>query len=206
MPSPTKRILPLLGIAVATLLLGACASGPPRPDVDYKPDYDFSQVRSVAFYEDSGTVEGDNPLQLSDMQKERIDTGIRTALQNKGLTVVDDPSQADMLVSWHLLTQFKTDVRSYDRPGFVGLYRGYNRYSLYDCWSCIGPRQDIVSSNYTEGTFIVDMIDPELERSVWRGVTHSRLSGEQVRDQAEYNEAAAAIFSAFPPAPEDPGS
>jgi hypothetical protein len=206
MPSPTRRILPLLGIALMTLLLGACASGPPRPDVDYKPDYDFSQVRSVAFYAESGTVEGDNPLQLSDMQKERIDTGIRTALQNRGLTLVDDPAQADLLVSWHLLTQFKTDVRSYDRPDFIGFYHGYNRYSLYHCWSCIGPRHDIVASNYTEGTFIVDMIDPELKRSVWRGVTHSRLSNEQVRDQQEYNEAAAAIFAAFPPGRQDPGS
>lgn len=206
MPGSTKHALPLLCLTLATVLLGACASGPPRPDIDYKPGYDFNSLRTAAFYEGSGTVEGDNPLQLSDMQRERIDSGIRTALQNKGLTVVEDATQADILVSWHLLTQFKTEVRSYDSPGYLGLYRGYNRYSLYNCWSCIGPRQDVVSSNYTEGTFIVDMIDPELKRSVWRGVTHSRLSGEQVRDQAEYNEAAAAIFAAFPPAPEDPGS
>ena len=48
-------------IATAALLLGACASGPPRPDVDYNAEYNFSQVRSIAFLEDSGTVEGTTP-------------------------------------------------------------------------------------------------------------------------------------------------
>ena len=186
-------------IATAALLLGACASGPPRPDVDYNAEYNFSQVRSIAFLEDSGTVEGDNPLQLSDMQKDRIDSGIRHALSQKGFTLVDDPAAADMLVSWHLVTQFKTDVQTRDSGFGMGWYHGYNRYSMYNCWSCIGPRTEVTSRNYTEGTFIVDMIDPGLKRSVWRGVVQSRLTGKQMQDQERYNEAAEAIFAAFPP-------
>ncbi len=186
-------------IAAAALLLGACASGPPKPDVDYKADHDFSQVRSFAFLEDSGTVRGDNPLQLSDIQKDRIDTAIRYALGQKGFTLVDDPAAADMLLSWHLVTQFKTDVQTRDSGFGMAWYRGYNRYSMYDCWSCIGPRTDVVSRNYTEGTFIVDLIDPGMKRSVWRGVVQSRLSGKQMQDQTLYNEAAKAIFAAFPP-------
>lgn len=186
-------------IAAAALLLGACASGPPKPDVDYNADYNFSQVRSIAFLEESGTVEGDNPLQLSDIQKDRINSGIRHALSQKGFTLVNDPAAADMLVSWHLVTQFKTDVQSRDSGFGIGWYHGYNRYSMYNCWSCIGPRTEVTSRNYTEGTFIVDMIDPGLKRSVWRGVVQSRLSGKQMQDQARYNEAAEAIFAAFPP-------
>jgi len=186
-------------IAAAALLLSACASGPPKPDVDYKADYNFSQVRSIAFYEDSGTVEGDNPLQLSDTQKERIDSAIRHALGQRGFTLVEDTAAADMLVSWHLVTQFKTDVQSRDTGLGMAWYHGYNRYSRYNCWSCIGPRTEVTSRNYTEGTFIVDMIDPALKRSVWRGVVQSRLSGKQTQDQARYNEAAEAIFAAFPP-------
>ena len=187
------------------LLLAACASGPPKPDVDYNPSYDFSEVRSVAFLEDSGTVAGDNPLQLSDIQKERINTAIRHALSLKGIALVEDPADADMLVSWHLLTQFKTDVQTYDRPGYMGMYYGYNRYSLYNCWSCMGMSTEVSVRDYTEGTFIVDMIDPDMKRSVWRGVTHSRLTGKQLQDQSRYNEAAEVIFAAFPPGPEAAG-
>lgn len=186
-------------IAVTALILGACASGPPKPDVDYKADYDFSEVRSVAFYAESGTVEGDNPLQLSDFQKDRINSAIIHALEQKGFILVDDPTAADMLVSWHLVTQFKTDIQTHESGVSMGWHHGYNRYSLYNCWSCMGPRTEVTSRNYTEGTFIVDMIDPELQRSVWRSVIHSRISGKQARNQSEYNEAAEAIFAAFPP-------
>ena len=31
-------------LAAFGLLLAACTSGPPKPNVDYKQDYDFSQV------------------------------------------------------------------------------------------------------------------------------------------------------------------
>jgi hypothetical protein len=193
---PAYRIsLLVLGLA----FIAACASRPPKPDIDFKPGYDFSQVRTVAFYEQSGLVEGDNPHQLSDMQKNRIDTAIAYALRTKGLQLVDNANKADMLVSWHLVTQFKTDVRSREYPSSMSLYYGYNRYSLYNCWGCPGALMDISVKDYTEGTFIVDMIDPELKQSVWRGITRTRLSGKQMQDQAEYNEAAEAIFAKFPP-------
>ncbi|PLW84187.1 DUF4136 domain-containing protein [Kineobactrum sediminis] len=186
-------------LILGAVFITACAVGPPKPDIDFKPGYDFSEVQTVAFYENSGLVEGDNPLQLSDMQKNRIDAAIAHALRNKGLELVDDADKADMLVSWHLVTQFKTDVRTRPYPSTMSLYYGYNRYSLYNCWGCIGTPTDISVRDYTEGTFIVDMIDPELEQSVWRGIIRTRLYDEQVQNQAEYNEAAEAIFAKFPP-------
>lgn len=194
-PRYLTRLAASLGLG---LLITACATTL-RPDVDYKPDYDFSQVQTIGFYADSGTVSGDNPLQLSDMQVERIDTAVRNALTAKGLRFTEDAAEADLLVSWHLVTQFKTDVDSYDAGFSAGWYQGYNRYSLYNCWGCIGPRTEVISRNYTDGTFIVDMIDPTLERSVWRGVVNSRLSGKQIEDQERANRAAEAIFAAFPP-------
>ena len=195
MPRYLSRLVASLALG---LLITACATTL-RPDVDYKPDYNFSQVQTFGFYADSGTVSGDNPLQLSDMQVERIDTAIRNALTAKGLRFTEDAAEADLLVSWHLVTQFKTDVSSYDSGFSLGWYHGYNRYSMYNCWGCIGPRTEVISRNYTDGTFIVDMIDPALERSVWRGVVNSRLSGKQIEDQERANNAAQAIFAAFPP-------
>ena len=79
---------------LALLLLGACASGPPKPEVDYNEEYDFTGARTVAFYRDSGEVSGDNPLQLSDIQRNRIDDAIKVAVENKGLTFLADASKA----------------------------------------------------------------------------------------------------------------
>jgi hypothetical protein len=192
-----KLILPVFIISLA-----ACTSSPPKPTVDHKPNYNFMQVKKIGFYKDSGEVSGDNPLLLSDMQRNRIDKALELALSNKGFQMVDDASQADLLLSWHLATQHKTDVRTYQTPAYgmsYGRYGRYNRYSAYNCWSCSPTRTEVSVQNYTQGTFIVDMIDPALHQSVWRGVTQSRLRGKHNEDQGKYNAAAAAIFASFPP-------
>ncbi len=202
MLNSTRKALIKLALPVLIMFLAACASGPPKPTVDSKPDYNFQQVHKIAFYKNSGEVSGDNPLQLSDMQRNRIDDALALALSSKGFQFVDDTSQADILLSWHLATQNKTDVRTYETPTYgagYGRYGGYNRYSAYNCWSCSPTRTEVSVKNYTQGTFIVDMIDPTLHQSVWRGVTQSRLKGKHVEDQGKYNEAAAAIFASFPP-------
>ena len=70
---------------LGALILGGCASGPPKPTVDYKHDYDFDKVKKVAFYHKSGQVSGDNPLQISDIQRNRVDRALQQALEKKGL-------------------------------------------------------------------------------------------------------------------------
>ena len=185
-----------------TCLLAACSSGPPKPNVDYKQDYNFMGVKKIGLYRESGQVSGDNPLQLSDIQRERIDTALAYALGNRGFQMVDDPAEADLLLSWHLVTQHKTDVRTWETPSYgvsYGRYGRYNRYSMYNCWNCAPMQTEVSVQNYTQGTFIVDMIDPRMQKSVWRGVTQSRLKGQQNEDQGKYNDAAMAIFATFPP-------
>tara|TARA_R110002110_G_scaffold415860_1_gene658741 strand:+ start:66447 stop:67070 length:624 start_codon:yes stop_codon:yes gene_type:complete len=199
----SKPLLSLLLVAAA-LITTACSSGPSKPVIDYKSDYDFSGIQKIAFYDESGDVTGDNPLQLSDFQKERIDDALAFALQNRGYQIVDSAADADLLVSWHLVTQNKTDVRSYPTTSVgmgvgYGPYGGYNRYSMYNCWGCMGGGSDVSVSNYTQGTFIVDLIDPSLRKSVWRGTTESRMKGEHAADQDKYNAAATRIFASFPP-------
>jgi hypothetical protein len=159
-------------------------------------------VKKIGMYRDSGGVSGDNPLQLSDIQRERIDTALAYALSNRGFQMVDNPAEADLLLSWHLVTQNKTDVRTWETPSYgmsYGRYGRYNRYSMYNCWNCAPTRTEVSVQNYTQGTFIVDMVDPKMNKSVWRGVTQSRLKGQQSEDQGKYNEAATAIFAGFPP-------
>jgi len=201
--TPGKTLWALFSIA-AIALLAACASTPPTPTVDYKSDYNFRAVKKLAFYDQSGMVGGNNPVSLSDMERERIDTALETAFRNKGFEILDEKnaSKADLLISWTLILNDKTDVRTYQTPSMgmnVGYSRwgGYNRYSMYNCWSC--TQTEVSVKNYTEGTFIVDMISPELKRSVWRSEIQSRLKGEPSHDQDKYNAAAERILASFPP-------
>ncbi len=200
MKHPAHIALRTLMLVFLGALITACVTGPPTPTIDYKADYDFKLVKKIAFYDDSGQVSGDNPLQLSDMQRDRIDDALSYALKNKGFEMVQDTSEADLLVSWSLFTQNKTSVQTWNSPGvgYAGYYGRYNRYVGYNCWSCLN-QTEVTVSNYTEGTFIVDMIDPKLGKSVWRSVIQSRLKGNHSSDQDKYNETATAIFASFPP-------
>ena len=191
-----------LSSLIALLLIAACATSPPVPEVDFKPGYDFGAVRKIAFYNESGIVTGNHPLPISDMERDRIDSALEQALRARGFEVLDhkDAGQAQLLISWTLITNDKTDVRTYETPAMgmgYGRFGGYNRYSMYNCWGC--AQTEVSVKNYTEGTFIVDMIDPKLKRSVWRGSIQSRLKGQLQNDQDKYNAAADNIFASFPP-------
>jgi len=198
MNKPTRSAFILFAIGI---LLAACASSPPKPVVDFKADHNFSSVKKIAFYDKSGQVIGSNPLQLSDMQRDRINEALSYALTNRGFQMVTDAAQADLLLSWSLITEQMTSVQTWNSPamGYGAYYGHYNRYSGYSCWSCFPTQTDVTVQNYTRGTFIVDLIDPALRKSVWRSVIQSRLKGNQNADQDKYNETATVIFATFPP-------
>ena len=197
------RRLPFLfaWLLAATVILTACSSAPPKPSVDYDADEDFSEIKAIGFYALSGGVSGDNPMQLTDFQKDRINEALARALQTKGFTLVDSAADADLLISWHLNTLEKQDVRTTSSPNYsmgVG-YSRYNRYAMYNCYNCMN-NTEVRVSEYTQGTFIIDMISPAKKRSVWRSVTQSKLKGDAIKDQASIDAAAARVLADFPPA------
>ena len=174
--------------AVATLLLlTACSSTPSlEARTDYNREFDFSGVNSIAIQ----PVQRANlaAVRISDMQVSRMNDAFGNALRARGMTVVDDNAQADLLMTWHLVTEERMDVRTYNSTAF------------YNCWRCGPSVSDVSVRQYTQGTLIVDMIDPVRNRSVWRSIVQTRLrdnSAEQA--EALRNEAARASFAEFPP-------
>jgi hypothetical protein len=194
----------LIRHTAATLMLlavAACATKPPEPVVDFAPDYDFGQSKTIGFYALSGEITGNNPTELTDFQRDRIDAALKAALEAKGFTFVDKTADADLLLSWHLNLMDKTDVKTYNSPSYgatVG-YSRYNRYAMYNCYNCMN-QTDVRVSEYTQGTFIIDMIDPDENASIWRSVTQSKLKEETIRDQAALDSAAVRVLAAFPAA------
>jgi hypothetical protein len=181
---------PLFLVAAITLLalLSACSSSPTfDATTDHDSEYDFSGVRKIAIQPynrlDPASV------RISDMQVARIEEALADELRNKGFAIVEDQAQADAFLSWHLVTQEKTDVRT------------YNSMSYYNCWRCGPTVSDVSVRQYTQGTLIVDLIDPIRNQSVWRSVIQSRLDPEPDPSSAEQNrrEAARTVFAEFPP-------
>ncbi len=186
--SPGRTALRLF-VAVASCLLVACTTIDDiissNARVDYKKGYDFDTIRvlnvSCGLAADDAT--------LTDEQIERVNQALIRALEGRGMTVVGEGQPADAHVSWHVVLHEQSNLRE------------YNAQSYYQCWRC-GPSISSASTvTYTQGTFVVDVIDPALSKSVWRGVMQGRLAdvrGSEVQ-QARFDKAAREMFVKFPP-------
>ena len=180
-----SKSMTLLLVCLMASLMVACVS-PPEAQVDYNRSYDFSSVRKIALQPIDRTAA--STVIISDMQIDRINAAVREELQRRGLVVVADNADADMLLAWHLVTQERTDVRN------------FNTSAGYNCWNC-GIGGGFSVRQYTQGTFIVDMIDPIKLRSVWRSTFESRMrtQTDPAKAAATREAAAQAIFVGFPP-------
>jgi hypothetical protein len=178
----------LQAVAAVTLLalVSACTT-PLEATMDFDSQFDFSQVQKIAIQPVDRTSL--SMISVSDMQVDRIDEALGNELQSKGFQIVSDNAQADMFLTWHLVTEERTDVRT------------YNSMSYYNCWRCGPSVSDVSVRQYTQGTFIVDMIDPARNQSVWRSIIESKLQSNPDPEQAPARRqaAAAAIFAQFPP-------
>lgn len=178
--------LQALAALMLLALVSACTT-PLEANMDFDAQFDFSKVKKIAIQPVDRTDL--SMIRISDMQVDRIDGALASELQRKGFQIVSDHAQADMFLTWHLVTEERTDVRT------------YNSMSYYNCWRCGANVSDVSVHQYTQGTFIVDMIDPVRNQSVWRSIIASRLQSEPDPEGAEMRrqEAAQAIFAQFPP-------
>ncbi len=182
----TPRLLQTLGALMLVLLVTACTTTP-QANTDFDQSYDFAVVKTIAIQSLDRTKVSN--IAISDMQVDRINEAITNELQGKGFKVIGDSSAADLLLTWHLVTRDRTDVRTYD-----GM-------SYYNCWRCGPAVSDVSVRQYTEGTLIVDMIDPLRNRSVWRSIIQSELKPQpdEAKAAQRRKKAAALVFGEFPP-------
>ena len=182
----TKQTSRLLMALLLPVLVVACASTP-TATTDFDPTFDFAGVRRVAILPVNRNV---SPIsEVSDMQVARMNQSLADELSRRGIEIAPDVADADMFLTWHLVTQERTDIRTYNTMSA--------RHT--NCWNCTS--QNVRVRQYTQGTLIVDLIDPARNISVWRSIFESRLR-DQSADQAAENRrvAADAIFAEFPPA------
>ena len=179
----------LLGLSLA-IVLAACASTP-TATMDFNPNFDFSGVHKIAIQPIERTVA--SQAILSDMQIDRVNESLTAELGRRGFQVVKNNADADMLLAWHLVTQERTDVRT------------FNTSTRYNCWNCrgmgMGSGTNVTVRQYTQGTFIVDMIDPVGLQAVWRSVFESRMRdhSDPARAAEARDAAVAAALAEFPP-------
>ena len=182
------RIVTITSALVLAAGAVGCASDNIRSD--YDPTADFGQYSTFNFFEDAGP---ENTNYQSFFSKYMV-AAITREMQARGYTLSEDP---DLLVNFNAILREKTDVRTTPAPMYGGYY-GY-RGGFYDPWMGYGYAQETHVSQYTEGTFNIDLVDARKKKLVWEAVGTGRVSQKALEElEQRVNEGVAKYFAKFP--------
>jgi len=164
-----RFLLPLL-----VLLLAGCATPGPTIAVNSAPGVDLTSYRTWNFIQPLGT-------DRSSGVRTPLSTMLVSAVQNemaaRGLTQSDSP---ELLVDFFVTTQERIDVRSTPNHS---VHRSHWNRGWYSTW----PSYSTTVRQFTEGTLLIDLIDPNLGALVAEGSAQSRIRSNEFTQQQANN-------------------
>jgi hypothetical protein len=189
----TKKPASLGLVLAATLLLGACATGPAvQVEIDQKAD--FTQYKTFGFASPLGTDRSGYQTIVSGHLK----AATQRELEARGLRLSENAPQ--LLVNFNAALNEKLRISSLPSPmlGF-GVGRGYYGYraGMYSTWPLY--RGELVATPYQEGALNIDLIDASSKQMVWEGVVTEAVTQQALDNlQAAIDKAVAAAFAKYP--------
>lgn len=179
------RILTCLPARWAALLafsvvLSACATAPGIRTAG-SADADFQSFRTFGFIEELGT----DRAGFHELVSRQLVFSTRRELEVRGLTFVDDPAKADLLVNFYADLADRLRVRNPPAVYRGSTYWNFRNDSLYNPWP--GHRQwpthtAVQVDRVTQGTLSVDVVDARRNVLVWEGVATGRLTQQTLDD------------------------
>ena len=161
-----KKIFLLL--VIMALLLSACASGPTIV-ANTNPGTDFSAFKTYNFFQPLGT---DRTGGVRTPLSSRLISSMNRELISRGMSLSDSP---DLLVDFVVSAEDRIDIRS--TPSHT-VHRSHWSRS-FNTW----PTYNTTVRQYTEGSLIIDLIDPATNTLVGEGGAQSRISSTEFTQQ-----------------------
>jgi hypothetical protein len=174
-PTPLRILASLVLLSIAA----ACTAPAPKTSTTFDPQYNFSKVHKI--YIEPFNRADPATITVTDDQIVRITAALEAGLRNKGFEIAAFTKEADLLLTWLLVTPEQVNMSSYDSA----------RYA--DTGEKMGK--------YTDGTLVVDMSDPIRLQAVWRSDYKAEIKTTEDPQQnaAVLKAAVQALFADFPP-------
>ncbi len=138
----------------------------------------------------ANAVSDDNdPMLANSISNQALRQDLATDFQAKGYTLTG--ASPNFAVAYYASAQNKLDVTDWDY--------GYNYWGYHRFWRGYGYPVETVQQ-YTEGTVIVDVIDPATKELLWRGQGKAEVSKDPAAYIAELAKTVQAIVARFPAA------
>lgn len=164
--------------ALLVVLVASGCSSAGKLRSDYDPNVDFGSYRTYNFMENAGPNSNNYESFFSQYMKAAIDI----EMQQRGYVKTDD--NPDLLVNFSGILREKTDIREVPVSSPSMGYYGY-RGSYYGTWGGYGWGTETQVTQYTEGTFNIDLVDNARDQLVWEAVGVGRVSQKDLENLEE---------------------
>lgn len=169
------------------LLMSGCSSTP-QVDSAYDQSVDFSQYSSYNFYSDAGP----DSANYKSLFTQYMIAAIEREMETRGYRKSDSP---DLLINFNANFQDKTKVTT--SPSMGGYY-GY-RGGYYGGWGGYGMATETHVSQYTEGTFNIDLVDAAKKQLVWEAVLVGKIKDDSFENlEQKINNGVPRFFAKYP--------
>jgi len=142
--------------------------------VNYNHDVDFSQFHTYAWGSNNANAIKDSILAQVAQQD------INAAMQSKGLTLVQENQNPDLLLTANGGMREQTSWNAWGMRGWGG------------GMGSITPEQNVV------GTMIVDLFNAKSQELVWRGIAENTLDNKGSKNQEMVRKAVDKMFKQWP--------
>jgi hypothetical protein len=153
-------------LLLVVFVLGGCSSGA-KIRSDYDHDADFGSYTTYNFMEGVAA----NSKRYQGFFSQYMVAAIEIEMEKRGYSKSDNP---DLLLNFAANFQDKTKVTTSSAPPMGGYY-GYRR-GYYGAWGGYGYGTETHVSEYTEGTFNIDIVDARRKQLIWEAVGVGRVS------------------------------
>ena len=190
-----RPLLPLLTLA------SLCACTMVTVDTDFALEQDFNRYHSYQWHPDGVQQNASLDAMGGDIFDTRVRRVLQDTLHEKGMVKASPP---DFYINYSVITEDRVSINTYNAYGGYGPgwgYYGYGPYSspYYSPWGT-GATQTTMYY-YRQGQLIIDIVDAQTNKLVWRSTADSRLGQQSTPEKKmqDLRKTVAKMFERFPP-------
>ncbi|WOH37139.1 DUF4136 domain-containing protein [Thalassotalea fonticola] len=177
-----KKLTLLSVIFCSATFLNGCSSS---PETSFNEEFDFSSVKTYSLFPRESKF---TELQdMSDFHRNRIELAVEKQMEKQDFSY-SQFEQADVIISYFLVGKSLRELQKYNK-------------GVKACLGCSDKEQAALNKEIKTSMLVLDILDSEKKRSVFRGFTKLDLDVEDTSEenQQETIEAVQMILSKFPP-------
>ena len=183
------RLARIFAFIAVSGFLAACATI--STGSHYDETTNFGAYQTFAWIDEIPYIGYDSTDRVSPLSQSKIAQAIRTQLEQKGYSFVDDRDSADFVVAYTIGARQEIRATSYP-AGYGGPWGWHVHGSYYYV-------REYTEHSYTKGTLGVDIFDGRSKKPVWHGWAEKTISESDRKDPDPLiKEGVAKLFKSFP--------